>query len=181
MARVLTPRTEEMLDMIPPQFRGSPNIQGAFLAMANELDRIDKGIADLINNFFPQLATSYISIWEAQLGIGIAPSGLTIPQRQVRVLAAILSARNDASGGSWVENITALIGPGWTFKRWTPPSGTTPPVNHIEIKFPFSGTSGQYEDLLHLMEKETPANTELIINTGSGFIVQSSQIQVNPI
>lgn len=178
--RGLTARTLEMLDMIPPQFQGSFYIQAAFLAMSNELDRIDAKVSEIIDTFFPQLAGEFIYLWEAQLKIGEAHL-LTIPQRQLRVMATMIATRRDSSAEAWVNNVTALIGPNWTYRRFEPPGGEHPPGHTIEVEIPYKENSPQASDLIQLLQKIAPANTDFIIDYGTGFVVEQSQIQAQPL
>jgi uncharacterized protein YmfQ (DUF2313 family) len=161
--------------------RDDPDIQGAFLAMANEVDRLDAAIADVVTNYFPQLAADYLYLWEAHLGISVNPTGLSVAQRQQRVMSFVALRTNSVPGRAWVKNVTALLGPGWTWTRHTPGSSSGVAAHTIQINLPYVAGSAQATDLIALLEKMTPANTQIVINYGSKFIVQESQIQFQPL
>lgn len=180
MPRVLTERAMEFLDMIPPHVTGDPNIQAAVQAMSNECDRIDAAVSDVIAGYFPHLAVKYLYLWEASLDLG-TPVGLTVIQRQVRVLAFLQEHRNTVPASAWVANVTALIGPTWTWTRHTPGSGSPPPANTIQLSVPFGSGAAAASDLRKLIEIMTPANTAILIDYGTGFLVEDSQIEEQPL
>lgn len=173
-ARQLTPTTCSMLDMIPAWARGDPDIQAAMLAMSNEVDRINQRIQDAIEGYFPQLASTYLYLWEASLGLSQNPEGLTVLQRQQRVLGFLAQRANLSSGASWVQAVTLLLGTGWTYSRY--PDENTP-RNTLTINVAYVEGSPRASDLIALLQIITPANTELFINYGQGFIIEQSQIQ----
>lgn len=175
--RTLTDRALDFLDMIPPWAQSDPNIQAAIQVMSNECDRIDAALEDAVAMFFPQLADRYLYLWEASLGLSQYPEGLSLIQRQQRVLAFLFRRLNSVPGSAWVQNVTLLIGPTWTWTRHTPGSGTGPPADTIQINLPYASSSPQATDLAALLETITPANIEITINFGDGFVVQQSQIQ----
>lgn len=181
MPRVLTDTCMELMDTIPPWAREDPDVQAAFQVMSNEVDKLDAAITNVVANYFPQLAADYLHLWEARLGISVRPVDLSVSQRQQRVLAFLMLRTNAAQGRTWVTNVTMLIGPTWTWERHTPGSSTGVPADTIQLNLPYAEGSSKAADLIRLLRISTPANTDLVVNYGEGFIVQESQIGYQPL
>lgn len=177
MPRVLTDRALDFLDMLPPWTHGDPNIQAAIQVMSNEVERIDAKMEEVVNGYFPFLADQYLYLWEASLGLATNLS-LSVTQRQMRVLAFLQRMHNSVPGSTWVTNVTALIGTTWTWTRH--PTGSVP-VNTLQINLPYTSTSPQATDLIALLRILTPAEVDIVINYGDGFIIEQSQIEIQPL
>lgn len=180
-SRDLTDTARARLDDIPPWATQDYDIAGAIQAMSNEVDRIDAVMDEIVNTFFPQLATDYLYLWEASLGIAMYPEGLTTAQRQQRVLAFYLQRYNKVPGSSWVQSLNVLLGPGWSWTRHIPHAVGGVGTHTILITLPFAVDSAQANDLVALIELITPANTFIDVAYGVGFIIQQSLIQSQPI
>lgn len=178
MPRVLTDNALALLDDLPPWFQDDPNVQAAISVMSNEVDRCEAMIEEVINMFWPFLAEQFLYLWEAALGISVNPAGQNIAQRQARAAAFYLQRVNRTYGSSWVQAVTALLGPGWSWER-AGDSGT--PAHTIRITLPYQANSAQSNDLITLLDMLTPANTVIEVIYGHGFIIQQSGIQVEPL
>jgi len=176
MSRTLTDYQLEMLESIPPWMHSDPDIQAAFTAMTNELELIQASVQDVMDTYFPQFSERFLYLWEASLGLTVNPTGLSTAERQARVLAYAWQRHDRVPGQTWVANVTALIGPAWTWKRY--PDGGTP-LHTITITFTGDPDSG--DELLAALRQITPANTVLVLDYGTGFVIQQSHIQSQPL
>lgn len=117
MPRVLSARALDLLEDFPPFMQGSKDIQAAVDAMAREVDRLDSARAEVSDNFFPQTGDGMLDRWESLLGLSVNPPDKTLDQRRTSVLAFMQKIRGDGSGLDWQDNLTALIGNGWTYSE----------------------------------------------------------------
>jgi hypothetical protein len=107
----------QLLDMLPPVLRGSYDYQAVHHAAARELELLESRIEQVRAQFFPQTADILLVVWEAQLGLEIAPGGYTVEQRRSIVLAALGRMVTDGSGATWEALITAIAGAGWDYEE----------------------------------------------------------------
>jgi uncharacterized protein YmfQ (DUF2313 family) len=151
MAGTLTDTAEQLLERVPGYWRGEPYYEAMINAVAKELDRLTAAIEGVRREAFPTNATDtygMLAVWEATMGLPVRPPGTTINQRRANVLSK-LQARQSASGASWVEVVSALLGNGWTYEE-----GTT--------------EAFQIEQVLR---DSTPANLEIAVVYAAGFQV----------
>ncbi|MCA1571254.1 MAG: YmfQ family protein [Chloroflexi bacterium] len=119
---LITPLGRALLDDLPPILRGDPDIQGVMHAAARELEAAEAKIEQMRAELSPLTATATgLRIWEAQLGLPINTAA-TDTERRTTVLAHLAKMAGDPSGTDWVANVTKLIGPGWTYEEYLPPS-----------------------------------------------------------
>lgn len=170
MALVLTERAQALLDNLDSGLRSSEQEQRLMQACANELERIEAFMVAFRIASFPHAATDEMGtlpIWEAQLGLPIRPEGLTESVRRSAVVAR-WRARHAEEGQDWVAAGTEFIGPSWTHLE------NTPGANQITVTVP--GSSDQLARIEQFLRPLTPAAEDLIVVTGTGFIVGESAV-----
>ena len=167
-----TERALDLLEMLAVDLRRSPSGQRLLQALANELDRIEGFMYAFLEASFPQNATdelNTLSIWEVQLGLPVAPEGLSEDQRRQSLLAK-LAARHADEGQDWVAAATAIIGPGWSYQE------NYPAADQLTVLIPYppgSPEAGRVETQLRAI---TPAHLDLIVTFGGGFLVGLSEV-----
>lgn len=134
----LSQTTERLLAMLPPFEQQSVDIQAALDACAMELDRLDTRLIEVRDAFFPQRAEEYLLLWEAFLGLPVAPPDKTLEQRQVTVLSFMQAWATAATGIGWQEALNNLIGTGWSYREHDPGDPSSPDQGVIEISLPYS-------------------------------------------
>lgn len=178
MPRVLSEMGERWRAMLPVRLRDSPEHLAVINAQAREFEMIEAAAAVVRAQFFPQTADVLLSAWEHELRITIEPEGTTVEERRELVLATLQRMRSTPEGRDWAGNVTALIGPGWTYSEHIPGDVSTPPEGTIRIDLPFPPTSASYARVEALIRVITPAHLdiELASPPGSGFTLDVSQL-----
>jgi hypothetical protein len=136
MARSLSDTALRLLDDLPPFEQSSKDIQGVLDVSARELDRLDAAVVSVRDNFFPQSADMLLPIYEQILGLPVAPAWKSTAQRKSSVMAFLRKLRSSGSAVDWVENLTALIGTGWTWDEHDPADGSSPPAYTLKVLMP---------------------------------------------
>lgn len=176
MARVITERGRELLADLPPMYRDDPDIQAVITCYARESERVDDSIIELRNQLFPHLADTLLKAWEALVGTTLEPAGQTVEERRQLVLALLRRLRASAEGREWEDDVTALVGPGWSYEEHIPGDVTSPPADTLRIVLPFPPTSGSFAQIEAELRDITPAHVDLIVTSAGGFYLDSSQM-----
>lgn len=173
MPRELSSAAEDRLADLPPYYDGDPYIGGVMNAGANELERINQAAKTLQTKAFPTRADNQyrlLGMWEKQMGLPVEPPGLTIGQRRSRVLSK-LRGRGDGRGKTWEQRMTEAIGSTlWSYQENTPGPG------QITITIPFASGEGISNWIQQVARDITPANLQIIMGFGEGFIVGVSEV-----
>lgn len=140
MPAVLSDKTLEMLEDLPPFEQGSKDIQAAVDVIARELDRVNAAMLNVRANFWPQLGADFLGIWEYILGLSVNPPDKTLDQRRTSVLAFLQKLKGSGSGLDWQANVDYLIGTGWAYEEHIPGDGASPAANVVKITLPFATT-----------------------------------------
>lgn len=167
----------EMIDDIPPHYREDPDVRAVIYAYAKETELKRARIDEVRRQFFPPTADVLLGVWEATLKMTVEPVGKTIPERQALVGEAFLRALSGDSGEEWEEALLAQAGAGTTYEEFDPqvPSNTVPPYT-IRITVPFAPSSDTFARLERTLGRLVPANTDIILQSGAGFLVDISQL-----
>jgi len=174
--RVLTERGEVWRSWLPVVLRDSPDHLAVIHACAVEMDRLEAAIDEVRRQFFPQHADVLLKVWEFMLRITVEPEGVTIDERREIVLATLRRMRSTPEGRDWVDNVTALVGPGWIYEEHNPADPGSPPANTIQITLPFPPDSASYTRAESLIQDITPAHLDVVLTYTDGFLLDESQL-----
>jgi hypothetical protein len=75
-----------------------------------------------------------------------------------------LQARQSASGASWVEVVSALLGNGWTYEE-------DPAIYRVTITIPYAEGTTEAFQIEQVLRDSTPANLEIAVVYAAGFQV----------
>lgn len=171
------PEAQAMLNELPPILRNDPDIRAIIYCQAREGKRTEATVDAQIAESFPQKATALgLPWWESLVRVTIAPSGQTIAQRQNTVVAMLQKLANTPSGLDWIDNVTALVGAGWTHAEHDPSNPASPPANTIRINLPTPPSSSLYAQVERLLREITPAHLDIELFYAGGFLWDRSQL-----
>jgi hypothetical protein len=176
VARVLTARGEQWRSWLPVVVRDSPDHLAVIHACAVEMERLEAAIEQVRQQAFPQHADVLLKVWEFMLRITIEPVGVSLADRRLVVLATLRKMRSTPEGRDWVDNVTALVGPGWTYEEHDPHDAGSPPPYTVRISLPFAPSSSAYARAETLIRDITPAHLDLILAFPGGFLLDESQL-----
>ena len=177
---VMTPLGLRMLGDLPAKLRGSESYRGVQHAYAREIELFEQRMAWLRQQLFPQTATDLLAVHEAQLGLPPDPEGKTLEQRRILVLVRYAQLSGDPSGRKWKDDLTNLIGPGWTYAEHDPDDPESPPAGTLRIVLPFGPESGRYAEVERLLADNGPAHLDIILTSEAGFVLDHSQLDQEP-
>lgn len=144
--------------------------------IARELQRIEDFLVALRDQSVPGKADDtygLLSLWEALLGLPVAPEGVSIGQRQT-IASAAYRKRSTVSGADWVETVNTILGTQWSYAE------NTPDDYKVEVAIPDNSgyKGGQIQSLLRAI---TPAHLVVQPQTGVGFKVDVDQVDIDTI
>lgn len=172
--RPLVARSREMLDGIPTVLRPAPEFESVQHVLGREFERFEARMAVVQAQFFPQTATEMgLPIWESLLRITPADSS-TQAQRRENVIARL--RQTSAGGAEWEAGLTALIGPSWTYLEHDPGDDETPDPYTVRVVVPFAPGSDTFVSIERRLREITPANTDLVILSVEGFLLDLSEL-----
>jgi hypothetical protein len=151
-------------------YEGDPAARAVVGSVAAELDRLEAYLLDLQTSLLPQHATDdngLLSLWEAKVGIQVAPVGQTIEARQEKVVA--FRRRRVRRGADWRDVVTTVLGT----SDW---SVEVVPGKRVIITVPFPAASYTSGVLLALLRRVTPAELAVVGLFGAGFTIGESLI-----
>ena len=171
--RPLADLARELLDDQPSWFREAPDNQAVLTCYANESDRI-RGLAEQVrDNLIPARTDSMgLPWWEQLARFTQEPVGLSEDERRERILTVVLMTTLGVAGHRWEEAVTLLIGAGWTYEEDSP--------YEIQITAPWGPGSPNFDLVETWVRYFTPAHLDLTINAGTGFALDSSQLDQDP-
>lgn len=174
MPRVLTELGETFRSWMPVAFRESPDHLAVIHAVSKEIERLEDSIEQVRAQFFPSTADVLLKLWEWQLGITVAPVGLTIEQRRELVEAGMLKLKGTPSGSDWKLNVDAIIGSGaWTYEEHPAGSPYT-----VRVSLPAPPASGTFLRTVALLRDITPAHMALDVVFEGGFVLDTSGLDI---
>lgn len=154
----------------------SPDHLAVLHALARESERMEAAIELVRAQAFPQTADVLLGVWEAQLGTTVEPEGQALAQRRETAIALLRRMRGTPAGRDWESNVTALVGPGWSYEEHVPGDAGSPPANTIRVRFPFAPASGSYARAEALLRAITPAHLDIVTQFEGGFVLDQSQL-----
>lgn len=172
----LTERGQMFRSWLPVGLRDSPDHLAVLHALAHELDRLEASIETVRAQFFPQTADVLLGVYEHELKLTVEPEGLTLDERRTRVLAMLLKSRSTPAGTDWQDNVTLLVGSGWTYAEHDPDDPDSPSEYTVVVRLPFPPASTLYALTERLLREITPAHLDLVVTFAGGFVLDQSQL-----
>jgi hypothetical protein len=168
-SRTLTPAATERLQELPGWAQSAPEHQALCQVFAKEGDRQRALAAEIRDGMIPISANALtLPLWETLLKLTVNPVGLSVPERRTLVLTRLLQVPPDPSGKTWEAQVTAFLGPGWTYDEEEP--------QIIRVKVPFSEGSSEFLQAKRILELKRPAAWFLIVEAGEFFILDQSKL-----
>lgn len=176
----ITPRGQEFLNDLPLILRDQQDFMGIMHANAKEWDRFYARLDSLVAEFLPTSATAVgLPLLEALVGTITDPM-MTAEARRLILAAYFEKIRGGGEGTDWVNSITGLVGPGWTYSEHNPDDPTAqPPPNTILIRLPFPPSSDFYGRTTRFIRALTPAHLEIIVTTMGGFYLDGGRLDLD--
>lgn len=175
---LLSDLSKQHLATLPPVLRDSPDYQGVIHALARETERLEGFIENARAQTNPSTATTLLKVHEAMVRTTIEPVGATVDSRRAIVEARLRKMLGGGEGREWVDQVTALVGPGWDYAEHDPADGTSPAEGTLRISLPFAPSGSRYADSAAQIREVTPAHLELEFVSTGGFLLDQSQMDV---
>lgn len=159
-----------MLDLLPPYLADDENVIAAYTATAGEIERLESAGHAFQMKVIPTQADdefSTLSMWEAVLGLPVAPPSVSVAIRRNFVLARLRS-RSVALGSEWFDRISEVLGTGWSYEEG--PTDYT-----ISIRVPFT-EGGVRIDIHGFIRDITPAHLDILFGFEEGFLMGISEM-----
>jgi hypothetical protein len=176
--RVLTALGIEMRDSLPPVLRDSPHYLGVINALSRECERLAAKMEVVRAQLNPGAADLLLGVWERIVRETVEPGGESLAERRAAVTARLRKMLTIGEGSAWEEQVTALIGPGWTYTEHIPGDATTPEPGILRIKLPFPPEGSRYLEARDLIREVTPAHLEIELESGEGFLLDESDLDL---
>lgn len=173
---VLSPLGVEWRSWLPTALRDSPDHLAVLHSVAREVERLEGAVEQVRAQFFPQTADVLLKVYEAQLGITVEPVGQTLADRRATVMAMLRKQRATPAGTDWQENVTRLVGTGWSYQEHDPANAASPPPYTVRVQLPFEPASSNYAQVERLLRDITPAHLDLVVTYSGGFQLDRSQL-----
>ncbi len=174
------PLAVEMLDEIPPDYREDPDFRAVIYCQAREHERKRERIDEVRRQFFPATADVLLGAWEATFRMTIAPPGVPIEERRARVGEAFLRALAGSSGAAWEAALEAVAGAGTVYTEFDPQvASNVIPKHTVRIEVPSAVDPDVAERIERVIRAFTPANTDIDIVSGAGFVLDISQLDTH--
>ena len=172
----LTDLGRAMLNEIPSWLRDDPDMRAVIHCKAKESERQREMARAIRDDLIPfRAAGRGLAWWERYYELPVEPEGLSEEQRRALVLARIKRDPPISSGLSWQEQVTALIGEGWTYEEHTTDA-------RITIKVGFAAGSEMFEFARERIPRlpSWPAHIELEFASVEGFVLDLSKLDLEP-
>jgi hypothetical protein len=172
----LTPLGQKMIGEIPSWLRDDPDVRAVLHCKAKEVERQREMARAIRDDLIPLRASGRgLAWWERYYELPVEPEGLSEEQRRTIVLGRIKRDPPVSSGLSWQNQVTALIGEGWTYEEHTTEA-------RITIKLPYPVGSEIYElARVNIPRLQSwPAHMEMELVSVTGFLLDLSHLDVDP-
>lgn len=180
LAPVATPLSltaVRMMETLPAYYWGEPLVERIVQAWANEVDRADARLDAIMDGFVPTLATDELglrAIWEAQLGLPVAPADASGTQRSAKIAALLHAIGSAGSAADYVDLITTAIDTGsWELLR------NSPGNFQDTLMVPFDPGSYNAGQVVAIARRLHPAHRQLFVGFSDGWIIDASQIDLS--
>lgn len=171
----LTPTAKRILDTLPDYHWENPIILRVVQARANEIDRMDAMIDTIKLGMIPGAGDDtlrLLSVWEAILGLPVAPATATVALRQIAVQAA-LKRLNAVTAADVLELLTAQLGASFSIDR------DTPALLQDTLNLDYASNSYQAAIVRQIVGAIWPAHRQLLFHYAGGFLLDSSQLDTD--
>lgn len=169
----LSELTESILADLPAYYREDEIATSVLDCMAREVERLEETAETIRSGLFVSGADDtydLLAAHEAQLGLPVRQSGISIAQRRGEVLAAI-AARHSPSLTDWANRVSATLGTTeWSYAENTPSAYT------ITMFVPYEVGTDEYDRVEPAIRPFTPAHIDITLTAGEGFIVGVSAV-----
>lgn len=172
----MTPLGLAMLNEIPSWLRDDPDTRAVLHCKSKEVERQREMARAIRDDLIPLRASGRgLAWWERYYDLPVEPEGLSVEQRRVLVLGRIKRDPPISSALSWQEQVTALIGEGWTYEEHTLDARIT-----VKVAFPVG--SEMYELALVQIPRlrSWPAHMEMELVSVTGFLLDLSHLDIDP-
>lgn len=173
--RVMTDTGLERVEDVPYFLHDDPQVRGLLDVMQRELDRVEALIENIRLQWFPQFTITdpFLRMWEFNLGLPVAPPGLTDEQRAL-LITTHRGKRQVATGTDWVAALNEAFGAGvWDYTEDYLPYT-------VRLVIPYGSTDITALGILALARQITPAHLDLLVTysagSAGGFIIGVSAI-----
>lgn len=164
----LSPTAQRILRTLPDYYLDNPIVARVLQAWANEIDRIDGWLDELKIGLIPGAgddSLGLLSVWEQTLRRPIAPSTVTVQQRQADVGAAI-AMQSVSSARDFLAILADLIGDDFTIDRNVPAPGKD------TIAIPFVIGSYEATRTEDLARRAWPLHRDVFVQYNGGAAVE---------
>ena len=144
-------------------------------ALSNEIARVQATANAIRRQFFVKNADDtygLLATHEFGLGIATRPEGKSVAQRQATALAAV-QRRFSPRGKDWRAAVSAALGLNDSDWDVIP---HYPNDYDLTMVVPFAPGTVELDAVIPLLEVFTPANLNIVTESGSGFIVGVSDV-----
>lgn len=179
--RPLTALGMQMRDALPPVLRRSNDYLAVIHACARETDRLEQTIEQTRRQFDPASADLLLNAWETIVRLPVGGQGATVAQRQAKVELRLRKLIGTSEGREWEDQITEMIGQGWSYQEHDPADPTSPAPYTLKITLPFPPAGSAYADALAQIRDVTPAHLALTLDSGTGFVLDESELDIEAI
>ena len=171
MPRAFTTLGLARLASLPPDKAGDPDIRAVIDVLAREEERLQARVDAVFDAVFPDRDATGVGlgIWETQLDLPTNP-GLSVYERQQRVLLALSQAADHASGLAFEQILDRYLPPGWTYAEL---GGCL-----IEVTIPYDPGSYGLDAIEAYVREIAPSHLDITFGyTGVGaFLIGISRI-----
>lgn len=176
-ARPVTELEQEMLDTLPHFIANDNTIRGIIHAYAVELQLAHDRLDNIIEQSFPSTADDLLAAWELTFKLPVNDPAKDLTQRRASVAAAFLNVIGDPSATHVQTVLTALLGSSYRYVEYDPddPSNTPTPYTILILTSSPLGAEA-HGNLMRLLRRLIPANTDIQITTEDGFILDTDHL-----
>lgn len=177
----LTPLGRQILAELPPFLRMDPDHLAVAHAYAKEIERAEEALNTMRLQSVPNEATILLKLWEITVGAQVEPAGIALSDRQRIVTAFLRALAANPTGLHWEVVVAYLTGPGWLYIDHIKEDPGTPEPNEVHVILPFAAASFWFGTVKRLIERLTPAHIKLNVTPSEGFLLDSSELDRDPL
>jgi uncharacterized protein YmfQ (DUF2313 family) len=168
-----TDTARRILGTLPVYYHGNDFLERVAQALGNEIDRIDQRLSEIRDGLIPSTSgdtLGMLALWEATLGLPVAPPTATVEQRRDKILARFQAINASSSQATIAALETAAGGTEVVVHENTPTALT----DTLEIPYdPGSYNSAMIEAAARIM---WPAHRDIETEYSEGFILDVARI-----
>lgn len=176
--RRFTPLGLAMLDALPPVLQESVDYQAVIHPLAKECERLAAKIELVRAQFNPGQASLLLGVWERIVRQTVNPPGRSEAERQAAVTTRLREMLALGQGFEWEAQITALIGPTWSYAEHDPADGASPPSGVLRITLGFEPGTSRYVAAQAIIRELTHAHLQLEYASAAGFVLDESRLDI---